>query len=259
MKRVFLSALLLVFSVQTAVSQQKTYKHGVFWGRLVLADKITDNLRWELYVQKRTQTEEAHSANIFAAPHFFSIWPWLNYKLSESTKLSLSPVAYFDAHQFYNSPSEVKEDGVKEFRISARIENERKSRLFNYANRYSMEYRMRDLDYNGTYEPNWRARYQVRLEKPFMNVFSKQKPLSVYVGDEIFIQFGEAVRNNPNIFDQNRINIGVAYEIFKNVKLNASYLNIMQARISGKELDDADALWIIVTFDNLFTQFTKKK
>lgn len=33
---------------------QSTRHHGVFWGRMVLTDKITDKLKWELYLQKRT-------------------------------------------------------------------------------------------------------------------------------------------------------------------------------------------------------------
>ncbi|WP_078351537.1 DUF2490 domain-containing protein [Mucilaginibacter pedocola] len=242
--------------VITSVSYgQKTYGHGVFWARVVLADTINSKLKWEVFLQKRTQ--DAGTGNIFSAPHFFSIWPWLSYTLSKTTRVSLSLVGYFDSHLFYNDPSEVKDEGVKEYRISLRAENEQRSRLFNYSNRYSLEYRMRDLKYNGDYLPNWRVRYMLKFEKPLLHVFSHEKPLSVFVSDEVFIQFGEAVKNNPNVFDQNRISFGFAYEVVKNIKFSASYLNIRQSRISGKEFDNANALWMIVTFDNLFSQFKR--
>ena len=99
----------------------------------------------------------------------------------------------------------------------------------------------------------------VKFEKPLLGILSEKKPLSVFVSDEVFIQFGEAVKNNPNVFDQNRISFGVAYELVKNIKFSASYLNIKQSRISGKEFDNANALWVIVTFDNLFSQFKSTK
>ena len=231
---------------------QKTYHHSVLCGRIILADTINSKIRWELYLQKRTQ--DAGSSNPFAAPHFFSVWPWLNYSFSKATRVSLSPIGYFDSHLFYNNLDEVKSQGVKEYRISLRVENEQKLKLFNYANRYGLEYRMRDLKYDGNYLANWRARYMLKVEKPLFNIVSKDKPLSLFLSNEVFIQFGEAVKDNPNVFDQDRINVGVSYEVVKNVKVTASYLKILQSRISGREFDDANALWVILTFDNLFSQ-----
>lgn len=248
---------IILFTVSVAANAQKIYHHGVFWGRLALSDTVSSKLKWELYAQMRTQS--AGTGNIFAQPHYVSIWPWLSYKLSSNTRLSLAPFGYFNSHVFYNTVAEVKPEGVKEYRMALRLENEQKLRYFNYTNRYSLEYRLRDLSHSGNYQPNWRARYMFKLEKPLFNVLSKEKPLSVFVSDEVLIQFGPAVKNNPNIFDQNRINVGASYEVVKNIKFTASYLNILQQRVSGKEVDDANALWIIVSFENLFSQFRKGK
>lgn len=254
MKKLFLLACIIAMHI--SLYAQRTHHHGVFWGRLILADTINSRFKWELYLQKRTQS--VGTGNIFKTPHFISIWPWLNYKLTANTKISLSPIAFFDSHVFYDSPDDVKPEGVKEYRVTARFENEQKLRPFNYSNRYSLEYRMRDLAYDGDYQSNWRARYQIKLEKPLLNVFSKDKPLSVFLSEEVFIQFGKAVKNNPNIFDQNRINLGARYEILKNISFSASYLNIIQQRISGKDIDYAHALWVVLAFENLFSQFKKK-
>lgn len=251
LKKAPLTIILFFISI-LACPAQKTYHHGVFWGRIILADTINSKIRWELYLQKRTQ--DAGTNNPFAAPHFFSVWPWLSYSLSKATRVSLSPIGYFDSHLFYNNLDEVRAEGVKEYRISMRVENEQKLKIFNYANRYGLEYRMRDLKYNGNYLANWRARYMLKFEKPLFNIVSKDKPLSVFLSNEVFIQFGEAVKDNPNVFDQDRISFGVSYEVIKNVKVSTSYLKILQSRISGKEFDDANALWVILTFDNLFSQ-----
>ena len=246
--------LLLLCSI--CAESQRTHNHGVFWGRLVLADKITQKLKWEVYLQKRTQTIPGEN-NIFKAQHFFSVWLWLNYNLSNNLKLSVSPFGYFDSYAFLTKPEDVKIPGIKEYRWVVRLEQEQKFKWLNYSNRYSLEYRRRDINHNDVYIPNWRVRYMARLEKPVRGIFSKDKPVSFFLGDEVFLQFGKAVRNNPNVFDQNRFSAGFSYEVFKNIKTSFSYLNIFQERNSGKEFDNANALWIVVTFDNLFSQFKR--
>lgn len=247
--------LALLFTITYSCQAQATYHHGAFWGRIVFADTINSKLRWELWLQQRTQ--DAGTENLFKAPLLHNIWPWLNYKFSKSTRISLSPVSYFNTRTFYPSVNAIKDDGVKEYRVSVRVENEQKLKPFNYANRLGLEYRMRDIKYNGNYLPNWRARYMLKFEKPLPNILSKHKPLSVFVSNEVLIQFGDAVKDRSSMFDQNRINFGVAYEVVKNVKVNVSYLKVLQARAAPKEYDDTNALWMMVTFDNLFSQFKK--
>lgn len=248
--------LLLSLACVITASAQRTYHHGVFWGRLVLADRITDKLKWELYLQKRTQNIPG-SSNIFGAPHFYSAWLWLNYGLAKNLKLSVSPFGYFNSYAFLTKPKDVEVPGIKELRWVVRLEQEQKLKLFNYSNRYSLEYRRRDLNQNDVYLPNWRVRYMARLEKPIKGVLSKEKPLSVFLSDEVFFQFGKAVRSNPNVFDQNRISVGVSYEVLKNIRASVSYLNVYQERNSGKEFDAANAIWVVITFENLFSQFKK--
>jgi hypothetical protein len=153
MRKSTILLFLLVVSL-VSLSAQKMNNHTVFWGRLVLADKISDKFKWEVYLQKRTQN--ASTGSLFSAPHFFSVWPWLSYKATDNTRTSFSPIAYFNSHLFYDNLDDVKPKGVKEFRVSARVENEQKLRWINYSNRYSLEYRMRDLGYNGNFRPNWR-------------------------------------------------------------------------------------------------------
>ncbi len=246
---------IFLFVIVYKCQAQGTHYHGAFWGRIVFADTINSKLRWELWLQQRTQ--DAGTENIFKAPLLHNMWPWLNYSLTKSTRVSVSPISYFNTRTFYPSVNAIKDDGVKEYRISVRVENEQKLKPFNYANRLGLEYRMRDLKYNGNYLPNWRARYMLKFEKPLPNILSKHKPLSVFLSNEVLVQFGGAVKDRSSVFDQNRINFGVAYEVVKNVKVNVSYLKVLQARAAPKEYDDTNALWMIVTFDNLFSQFKK--
>jgi hypothetical protein len=256
LKRTLIFTVFL-FAFAYKCQAQATYHHGAFWGRIVFADTINSKLRWELWLQQRTQ--DAGTENIFKAPLLSNVWPWLNYSITRSTRVSLSPIGYFSTRTFYPSVNDIKNDGVKEYRISVRVENEQKLKPFNYANRFGLEYRMRDLKYNGNYLPNWRARYLLKFEKPLYHIIPNAKPLSVFLSNEVLVQFGEAVKNRSSVFDQDRINFGVAYEVVKNVKVSVSYLKILQARALPKEYDDTNALWMVMTFDNLFSQFKHQK
>lgn len=180
------------------VDAQRRYHHGVFWGRLVLSDTITHRLKAELYVQKRTQNLPGKN-NILEGDHFFSLWSWFNYQLNKEVRLAISPLGYFESNVFFINPGDEDVSPVREYRWTARVEIEKKKWL-TYANRYSLEYRLRDR-HDGSYQANWRARYQLRVEKPLYFFGKRSKPLSFGLSDEVFIQFGKAVRGNPNVFD----------------------------------------------------------
>ena len=248
--------LTIFFSFLQPVSAQHTYHHGMLWGRLVLSDKITAKSRWEFFLQKRTQNIPGEKSPI-EAHYVTSAWFWLNFMLGRDLKLSVSPFGYFQTNTFLTLPADAELPGVKEYRWAARLEHERKLKWFSFINRIGLDYRRRDIRFNDVYVPNWRARYMARLEKPVPGIFSKVKPVTFILSDEVMFQFGEAVRNNANAFDQNRISAGFSYDIFRNVKTTCSYMNIIQQRPNGKDFDIANALWLVLTFDNLFSQFRK--
>jgi len=252
-------ALLALLLTVCAASAQQRYNHGVFWFRVAVSDSITSRLKWEAQWQRRTQNNGPGDANIFHSPQVIAYWAWLNYTLNPHVKVSLSPFCYFETRVMNTSPDDTKLPAVKEFRWCGRLEHETKGKLFNFINRYTLEYRYRDLKNNGDYQPNWRVRYQVRLEKPVSGILSPTKPVVFTLSDEVAVQFGKAVRNNPNVFDQNRLYAGAAYEVFTNVKLSVGYLYWFQERSSGEVFDNINTLWTVLTFDNVFSQLKEKK
>ncbi|MGC3946197.1 MAG: DUF2490 domain-containing protein [Chryseolinea sp.] len=240
-----------------ALGQQKEYySHNLFWGRIILADKITNKLRTELWIQKRTQDTEA-GTSIFNAPQFDSYWLWFNYTLTPNLKIALSPFGYFESYLLYAQPSDLERPPIKEFRYTLRLEHEQKGKFLNYSNRYSFEYRTRDLVNTGEYEPNWRIRYMARFEKPIRAHWLNGKSLSIIAYDEIMVQFGKAVSASPSIFDQNRIYAGFSYSLAKNIKITPGYLFTIQQRPAGDVIDYINTYWVVLTFDNLISQFRR--
>ncbi|HTF16744.1 MAG TPA: DUF2490 domain-containing protein [Chryseolinea sp.] len=248
--------LAVVLSSHSLLAQTK-YHHNVFWGRIILADNITDRLRTELWIQKRTQDTEPGSS-MFDADQFDSYWLWFTYSINKNFKVSLSPFGYFESYFLYTNPADLDRAPVKEFRYTLRLEQEQKYKWINYGNRYSFEYRTRDLSNSGNYKPNWRFRYMARFEKPIRGDWLNEKALSVIAYDEIMLQFGKAVMGNPNVFDQNRIYLGISYQLFENIKITPGYLFTIQQRPSGEEFDYINTYWIVLTFDNLVSQFVKR-
>ncbi|HUQ65016.1 MAG TPA: DUF2490 domain-containing protein [Flavitalea sp.] len=236
----------------------QNYHHNVFWLRLALADTINKKTKLELFLQKRTQGISSDQSNMFRSSLYNSIWFWVTFTLSKSSKVSVSPIGYFENYTLNAKPLDENKPPVKEYRFSVRYTNEQKGRIVNYSNRYSIEYRLRDLEYNGIFRPNFRTRYMAKLEKPVYGLLTKNKPVTFELHDELFIQFGRAVHNNPNVFDQNRLYVGFNYEIFKNFELDLGYIYVFQERKSGEEFDNVNMVWLVLTFDNLFSQFAGK-
>lgn len=253
--RLYIFAFL--FAISFSIQGQQRTTHNLFWFRLNLSDTISDKLKWEVYVQRRTQNGSDNKSNIFKSPQFESYWLWLHYSLNKNVKLSLSPFGYFESHVLNVKPSDEALPPIKEFRFSTRLDHETKGKYFNYINRYNLEYRWRDLLNNNNYQPNWRVRYMARFEKPVKGILPR--PVTFVVYDEVFIQFGKAVKSNPNVFDQNRLYAGINYELLKNVKISVGYIYGFQERNSGKEFDNINTFWIILNFDNLFSQFKEQK
>lgn len=255
MRRLILFLCILI-SIQ-APAQQRRYHHGVFWFRLAIADTVGKQFRWELLLQKRTQDAGPEDKNIFTAPQFKSAWLWLNYTLSPKVKVAVSPFGYFESYVLNTKPADVNLKPIREFRWSARLEHETKGRFFNFSNRYNLEYRWRDLQNNDRYLPNWRVRFMAKIEKPLFLL--NKRPLTFTVYDEVFLQFGRAVKDNPNVFDQNRVYVGASYELVRNVKFNLGYIYGFQARNSGEEFDNINTIWTVLTFDNFISQFLRRK
>ena len=254
--RKFLFVLFTFIVVNT--NGQQHYNHSLFWFRLAISDTINNKLKWEVYLQKRSQTLPPIDNNIFATPQFNSVWVWFNYNITQRLKASVSPFGYFESFMLNTKPSDANFAPIKEFRWAVRVEHETKG-VLNFSSRYTLEYRWRDLHNNGEYLSNWRIRYMAKLEKPVKGILSKTKPITFILYDELFLQFGKAVQNNPNIFDQNRVYIGASYEPVRNIKLNVGYVWGFQARNSGKEFDNINTYWVILTLDNFISQFVHPK
>lgn len=256
MWRLLLTCAIVIVTIFQGIAQSRYY-HNRVWGRIVLADTINAKFRWELLFSHRRQNSLDSKLDALSAPQFTSYWAWLHYSLSPGTRLSVSPFGYFKHWQLIAQQLDIDKGSSREFRWAARLDQEQKLTGFTLLNRYGLEYRFRDLSKSNVFLPNWRVRYMVRLDKPIRIAWLKQ-PFSLVVSNELFVQFGRAVRNNPNVFDQNRLYAGFNLGLSRNVRASLGYIYGVQERSSGREFDYSNILWTVITFDNVLSQFKKR-
>jgi hypothetical protein len=84
----------------------------------------------------------------------------------------------------------------------------------------------------------WRARYDFFYQLPLSSKGIAPHQFSAAVGDEIYINFGKNIVNN--YFDQNRIFLGLSYQVNKHDNLVFGYMNLFQQQPSGNQYKALD-------------------
>lgn len=251
--RTFVFLIMLLAFPLLGVAQD--FNHNLFWFRLVFTDKITERLRWEAYLQSRTQNGMKSKVNVFEANHMQNLWVWFSYKATDQLKVNISPVGIFRSSMYISRPVEQELESVNEYRISLRLDQESKYTRFVYSTRVGVESRWRELYHDGRYHQNFRFRYVARVDVPLSKKSDGSSRFTFTVYNETMLQAGPAVQDFPNVFDQNRSYVGGGTNLSSNIKINLGYLFMVQQRLNGEDFDKGHTFWAILTFDNLFARF----
>ncbi len=83
------------------------------------------------------------------------------------------------------------------------------------------------------YNFNWRIRYNLWYEIPFVKDGAEANSWSFIANDEVHINFGKQIINN--YFDQNRFFLGLKYQTGKFSNLQFGYMNIFQQLAAGNK------------------------
>jgi len=245
-----ITATFLILFCCAGAQTKHTYNSS--WLRLYLNGIINDKMRWDIMIQNR-RVADNNSYNIFEREQLQSYCLWLQYGFKKDLKFSFSPVCYFTTKPI----SKLNSRFINEWNWNVRIDYRKAIKKSTLQNRLALEYRYRDLIEKNIFVGNFRTRYLLRLITPLFN--KNDKAFNLVLNDEIFFQFGEAVKNASSPFDQNRIYGGFNYPICKDVKFDLGYCYVYQLRLSGKDADVQNAIWFALTFDNLFSNRTKKE
>lgn len=90
------------------------------------------------------------------------------------------------------------------------------------------------------YNFNFRFRYQFAFDYNLYKSKDNTQSLNLRATDEIMLNAGKNIVNN--MFDQNRITIGLNYQPLKNLNLQLDYMYGFQERSSGSQFNHADVI-----------------
>jgi len=148
---------------------------------------------------------------------------------------------------FLQSPNDPESEStlmVPELRTDFGFNAKKKYKYFNANQRFKVEARFFHQTENnelvGGYQfSNFRMRYQLGLDIPLIKKQDAEK-LILKIKDEVMFNFGKNIVKN--VFDQNRIYIGLNYPMNKNLAFEAGYLNWFQQRPSGTDFYNRDII-----------------
>jgi hypothetical protein len=148
---------------------------------------------------------------------------------------------------FLQSPNDPESEStlmVPELRTDFGFNAKKKYKYFNVNQRFKVEARFFHQTENnelvGGYQfSNFRMRYQLGLDSPLIKKQDAEK-LILKIKDEVMFNFGKNIVKN--VFDQNRIYIGLNYPMNKNLAFEAGYLNWFQQRPSGTDFYNRDII-----------------
>lgn len=163
----------------------------------------------------------------------------MNYNFNKSVFLQTG-VAYFSSYPAQNGTHHLR---IPEIRPYQRLFINSQSGKFSISQRIRLEERFVRKNKVDTlldsYRFNYRFGYQINIQFPFVGSKIEPKKLFGILYDELFINFGKQIVYNQ--FDQNRIYLGMGYQINKASFVTAGYQYIWQQQSSGNKFNEIDS------------------
>jgi hypothetical protein len=249
MKKLFLIFFVFVFFQN--FSQKVVYPHAVFWNKTEI-NEIFDN-KWGVGLDFVLRTKSGlNNNNPFSKRLRESIRPWIHYQTSDYSRLSFSPIGYMYTHEYEGKISDLAREPYAELRTTLQF--------FNHVKHF-----------NGKLMHTWRYRYELRLQNPFTdnerlfsrfrfryrirymingNNFYENKTWYAAVSNEIGLNFGKPIVYN--IFNQNRLYVGVGVRLKNTLRLELRYVNRYRTRgATGFEFDNGQGIMLGIYLDGI--------
>ena len=281
MKTLLLSAImLLTFSVVSVSQSPRQYYHiSNGWTDVNISGKIAGKFSWQIENQQRREDMQGdyNDATTTGNPynnlnqHVFR--PYIHYQPNPNIRVSLMPLGWIGSNRFKEGkPSAF----FSELRIAPQVILTQNIGRVRFDNRLRYEFRWfgqnQSIDdhsslYGGDFSTTIfkeRFRYQFKMTIPLNHAKMDDKTLYVQAYNELFVNMGEKVAN-INLFDQNRVLIGLGYKFNKFFSVEAGYMQQTIYRFNNTEKNNVDINNIlqlnlaVSNFEQLFKKVEVKK
>ena len=142
---------------------------------------------------------------------------------------------------------------IAEHRIWQQLNLTHRSNAVAFLHRFRFEQRWIDVP-NEPDEDDWqfqlRVRYMLRATVPLRGDGTSSGDLYGLGSDEVFIRFGAS--QTSNLFDQNRLNLGLGVALARTLRLEASYFNLQLLRGDGTRRESGNGLMVALVSNASF-------
>jgi Protein of unknown function (DUF2490) len=242
------------------------------WTDFNVTGKIKGKLLWQIENQHRREdmqgdyNEATKTGNPYKNLNQHLFRPYLHYQLNPNIRFSLMPMGWIGSNRFKDGkPSAF----FSELRMAPQVILTQNIGRIRFDNRFRYEFRWigknkdvndKNFIYGGDYSTTTfkeRFRYQVKMTIPLNKPKMDDKTVYIQAYNELFVNIGKNIPN-INIFDQNRVMVGLGYKFNKFVAVEAGFMRQSIYRFNNTDKNNVDRNNILQTnlaisnFEGLF-------
>jgi hypothetical protein len=226
------------------------YHHTAFWNKTE-ATEIFPN-KWGVggdFIFRTTNT--MGSGSMFDRWHRTSFRPWVHYQIGPSSRLSFSPMGYFDTQEYVGKEADFNRPRYDEWRTTLGFfhHHYNLNKRLTHTFRHWGELRYRSLGSDdGFMFSRYRMRYRLRyvLNKPDYNT---DGAIYAFAYNELMVSFGDNIVSN--MFSQNRLAVGAGIRFLGAARVELRLQRRFRSRASGYEYDQAETLMLGIFIDQI--------
>jgi hypothetical protein len=204
------------------------------------------------YIYRRSGSD--FDNNPFAYPLRVSMRPWVHYQFSPLARLSLSPIGYYRSHPTVLNPGDELNPKTTEWRTTLQYFHHVKQLggriMHTYRYRYELRWRSPEGENDFDLVNRFRFRYRFRISLN-SDDFYRDKTWYTLVANEVHLQYGQP--NIRNVFQQNRLYVGVGYRFLNAVRAEARYVQQLTSNASGTTYNNRHGLMLCLYVDQVST------
>ena len=226
---IFISLLILFNNSVAQNTSPLVVKDNMLW--LGYYNNIILNPKWSINsdLQFRTKNEVKDYSQALVRSD-------VSYKLKDRLTISVG----FAHFRYFLTKEKTRGEWRpwQQLKLTDKVGNCKLSHRFRIEQRFNE--RVKNFEATNDYQFNFRFRYRLDLSYPIFKEKETGNNIYVLVGNEIMVNAGNTI--NYNYFDQDRLYLGINYEINKKISLQLQYMHIWQQASNGLTLNNNEVL-----------------
>lgn len=236
----------LFFSFAAYAQNKHVNTTSQLWSEIDLAGKLYNKFKWQCDFQYSRQSPY-EKTSLVKYNEQLTIRPWLHYYLKPSMKLSAFTGLWYN----YFIGGNVQQRKYPEYRTALQLQ------LYKTIKKNSVSVRLRTelreiKDQHQHFETVFRERTMFKFQRLLTHSAYDKNSVYFIAQDELFLNDGSPV-TGYHFFDQNRIFVGLGYNISNNIAFETGYFNQFVQHAHNPNFDSNNIVQASLIVDNLTT------